>query len=328
MSIPAIDVVRGRVDDTTASELRFVGAQNPDEVVCVLRTGGAIAGFSSVFPAYVELVGNRPFWVYRSRLREDRAERERDLIKATFDALDSQRAGRDLAGEPIGLCLLLSAEARQRLSQEAQWRDPRAVFAGYLRDGRQARIAYFSDQVNELDPGPGGWVPPPGIRVQVFSEQTDISRDDVIALWTGEGALVDPEEAERRADEVIVVAIDAHRQPIGVLTAFLKRSEQLLGDFWHVRAFVVPERRVSHLATLMGVRARDHLAQRFASGEDTRASGIIYEVQYPPLRAFDKGLWLPGELILIGENERGEHVRVDYFAGVRAPDPPRPALQG
>jgi hypothetical protein len=62
------------------------------------------------------------------------------MIDAAFAALDAEFDG--AAGMPIGLCVFLDERERQ-LRPEAEWPDPRTIYAGYLADGRQARIAYF-----------------------------------------------------------------------------------------------------------------------------------------------------------------------------------------
>ena len=36
-------------------------------------------------------------------------------------------------------------------------------------------------------------------------------------------------------------------------------------------------------------------------------------------RHFDDALWLPTDFTSIGENQRGDHVRVHYFPGALAP---------
>jgi hypothetical protein len=100
----------------------------------------AIAGACSVFAADVELVGGRRFWIYRSLLPGDAREHALPMIDATFAALDAEFGG--AAGEPIGLCVFLD-ERERKLRPEAEWPDPRMIYAGYLPDGRQVRIAYF-----------------------------------------------------------------------------------------------------------------------------------------------------------------------------------------
>lgn len=50
---------------------------------------------------------------------------------------------------------------------------------------------------------------------------------------------------------------------------------------------------------------------------------MIFEVENEGLKEYFNGaLWLPLEFTFVGENERGDHVRVRYFPGALAPAPP------
>jgi hypothetical protein len=149
----SIEVVRGQTHGTVAKELmtfwaerRALTAERAEnrlaEVVCVARLDGKLAGACSVFPAEVPLIGGRRFWIYRSLLDEPTIDQGPSLIKATFDVLDGEFDGSP--GSPVGLCVLAD-EAERRRRPEAEWSDPRMIYAGYLADGRQVRIAYFED---------------------------------------------------------------------------------------------------------------------------------------------------------------------------------------
>jgi hypothetical protein len=148
-----IEVVRGRLDPATADGLlEFWAAQGAlsedeahrrlPEVICVLRRDGAIAGVSSAYPANVELIGGRRFWIYRNLLPGSASEEWPEMIRATFEALESEYAG--APGSPIGLCVLIADPAERRRCPEAEWSNPPMLYAGYLQDGRQVRIAYFN----------------------------------------------------------------------------------------------------------------------------------------------------------------------------------------
>ncbi len=149
---PAIEVVRGRLDGVRAAEVLGFWARRGaltdaearrrlPEVVCLMRLDGEPAGVSSVYPADVPLIGGRRFWIYRNLLDDAVAGEGLAMIRATFRALELEFDRRPES--PIGLCALLDADARRRLPHEAEWPDPRMIYAGYLADGRQVRIAYF-----------------------------------------------------------------------------------------------------------------------------------------------------------------------------------------
>jgi hypothetical protein len=150
---PVLDVVRGRLDRTQADELlAFWAARHAlphdeaqrrlPQVVCVLRLDGALVGACSVYAAEVRLIGRRCFWVYRSLLDPGVSDQAVSMIHATFTALDSEFDG--APGSPIGLCVLLAGAEEHRRRPEAVWSDPPLIYAGYLNDGRQVRIAYFT----------------------------------------------------------------------------------------------------------------------------------------------------------------------------------------
>ncbi len=321
--------MRGQLDEDRARALMefwerragFVGdaaRQRLAEVVCLLRQRGDVVGASSVFPSTLEPIGGRRFWIMRSLLEEQAEDQHGALITATFNALDAERPGPD--GAPVGLCVLLDSEQRRR-RPEAEWRDPRLIHAGYTQDGRQVRVAYFNDEVSRMSaPTPGG-NPSPGYEVVRFDRQDRISREEVISAWTGDAGLSRP-EAERRLDELLLLAIDQQGALAGVSTAYLARSEQLHADMWYVRAFTAPAHRNSNVGLLLALASRDRLIERFVEGDDSRGLGIAMEIENESLRRrFPKGLWFETDYLFIGRNARGADVRVHYFPGVHAPEP-------
>ena len=280
-----------------------------------------------MYQSDVALIGGRRFFIYRSLLDEAVAGQEANMVRVTFNALQDEF--RDSPEAPIGLCLLLSPEERRLRSTEAVWPDPRMIYAGYLGDGRQVRLAYFENALIAA-PSPGAQVRPPGesgpavdsgYRIEPFSEQERVTGEDVVAFWTKEGAL-DLREAQRRVAEILLVASDRVGRPVGVSTTVLRRIDQLRADLWYARVFVGAAHRRSHLAIGLALGARDWLARRFASGEDRRAIGIVFEVESEVLkRFFPQAIWPRTEFAFIGETSTGSHVRVFYFPGAPAPQP-------
>lgn len=166
-----------------------------------------------------------------------------------------------------------------------------------------------------------GWPLPGGYRIDLFAEQDAVGADDVINLWTGEGVLSE-EEARRRVGEAVLVATDSEGRAAGVSTMYLQRNEQLRMHLWYVRAFTAQAHRRSTIAVSLAVIGREYMQEQFVSGRDTRAGGLIYEVENEGLKAyFPDALWTPADFLFIGENDRGAHVRVHYFPGALAPEP-------
>lgn len=156
-----VEVVRDHLTATRADELLAFWAQHaalprPEserrlrEVVSVLLEDDVVVGVSSVFTALVPVLGGRRYYVHRCLVPE-RPEAELELAQATFAALDAEF---DPAGAgPIGLCLLLPDVPWVRARPEAMWTEPRLVYAGYTRDGRQVRVDHFAHaRVGEAAP--------------------------------------------------------------------------------------------------------------------------------------------------------------------------------
>ena len=110
----------------------------------MMRLDGSLVGTSSAYPANLALIGGRRFWVYRSLLDAIVAEQAPALIRATFNALAAEFDG--ARGSPVGLCVLAGRDLRRRCP-EAEWTEPRMLYAGYLPEGVQVRIAYFEGAV-------------------------------------------------------------------------------------------------------------------------------------------------------------------------------------
>jgi hypothetical protein len=227
---------------------------------------------------------------------------------------------------PLGLCVPTADPEEMRARPEAEWRDPRLIYAGTGADGRQVRIGYFAGA--KIGPGrteagateAEDYPLEPGHRVELFAEQDAVSRQDVIDLWIAEHAM-EPDEARRRAAEVFVIGT-ADGALAGLCTVFLKPNPQLGLACWHYRTFVTAAHRRGNLAQRMHLATRDRLSRRYASGEDTRGAGLIVEIEVPSLkRHHNDAVLQPSDYTFIGENERGDHVRVHWFPGARTPAP-------
>ena len=164
-------------------------------------------------------------------------------------------------------------------------------------------------------------------RIELFAE-TDLVDEEVIQFWIREGA-VNRAEAEVRVAETQFVAL--HDGAVaGVETAYLQWSPRLNLSLWHHRMFIGRDHRQGGLGMTLGLKAALHAQMMFTTGRDTRGAGSLIEVSNEGLkRNFDGAVWrwnrpdyVP-DYTFIGENERGDHVRVHYFPGALAPQAPQ-----
>jgi hypothetical protein len=332
-SYGTIEIVRGRLSEARADALvRFWAREGVldesaararlGDVVCILvGNDGEIAGVNSVYDAPVEPVAGRRFWIYRNYLkpgaqsaRQAMAHRAMLALQGLFDPT---------VEGPIGICFVIEDRADMERNPGADWLYPASRYAGYLEDGRQVRIRYFDGaRVGPArEPIDFPLTLDHSYRTTPFAEQDGVDPEAVIELWVREGAMPE-EEARRRIDEVVTVATHGDGELVGVATAYVEHNAQLRMDMWYFRAFVAAEHRASRVGWSLALVARDHLQQRFVSAVDTRASGIVYEVENEGLKEhMDFGYWAATDFLFIGENERGDHVRVHYFPGALAPVP-------
>jgi hypothetical protein len=168
-----------------------------------------------------------------------------------------------------------------------------------------------------------------GYRLTLFADQDTVTGEDVVAMWISEVGLPES-EARRRVSELLLVATSRGDELAAVGTAYLQRNDQLRADVWHLRAFVSAAHRMSHLAYVLALASRDHLEQRFVRGQDQRGIGLLFEIEHRALKSQGAGemsrfmtraLWHLTDSFFIGENASGDHVRVHYFPGARAPEP-------
>jgi hypothetical protein len=270
-------------------------------------------------PRAVDLVGGRRFWVSADPLTPEQ-------ISESFARLEGES---DQDGDgPLGICLVIEPDRIAAESPLAVWPETRMLHAGFDADRRAHRIRYFDDAA--IGPAMAGALSTQQMRdlvitledsyrVVPFAEADEVSHDDVIAFWEREGAVVG-QEARRRVHEVQLVGLERDSGIAAVSTAYLQSSDQLGMALWHYRGFVGRAHRQRSIASYFAVQGIGHMEERFTSGEDTRAGGAIFEIENDFLKTFlNKGQWLPSDFTFIGENQRGDHVRVHYFAGAHIP---------
>ena len=161
-----------------------------------------------------------------------------------------------------------------------------------------------------------------GYRIEALAEQSEVTEADILELWRRED-VVPEAEARKRVHEVHLVALHEDDGLVGLSSAYLRRNEQLQLDLWYYRAYVSGAHRRSNVAVNLAVTGRDHLQERYTSGQDVRGQGIAYAVENEGLKHVNQALWLPTGLTFIGVDAKDDHIRVRYFPGALAAEPPR-----
>jgi hypothetical protein len=156
-------------------------------------------------------------------------------------------------------------------------------------------------------------------RIVHIAEAESVGEGDVLALWEREGAMP-AEVARRRVGEVAFVGLEEREGLVAVSSLYLQRSQRLGMDLWHYRAFVARAHRRSMLAEELTVAMTSYLEERFVSGLDRSGAGVLMEIENQMLKTVkNEAIWPQTRLAFIGEDARGNHLRVRYFPGALVP---------
>ena len=169
---------------------------------------------------------------------------------------------------------------------------------------------------------PEDWPLEEGYSIELLASTDRVGDEDVIGFWTREGAM-DRARAEERVGEVLLVAIDDAGEVAGASSVYRLPFPRLGVEMWFQRGFVAERHRASNIGMQFAIAGIEHLEERFEAGIDTSGKGVIQELENEGLkRYFNKGWEPPTDMVFIGVNTRGDHVRVHWFPGARVPARP------
>lgn len=152
---------------------------------------------------------------------------------------------------------------------------------------------------------------------KVWEEKTEDLQKEIINFWVDHGALPQ-EQATERVKQVFCVGRDKTGKIVGVGTVYPQFNQQLENSFYYYRSFVAPAHRSSRLATTLLNITRVHLNEEFVKGDNTRCIGMLLEVENEMLKNYwNQAVWPYTGFVYIGKNNRGDHVRINYFDGAR-----------
>ncbi|ABW67782.1 hypothetical protein [Desulfosudis oleivorans] len=291
--------------------------QRVNHVACVLKNGnGDIRGVCSIVATALPLLGNRNIWVYRQFLPD--TDRSYEAFVALFNGTREiaqnllEKEGAQKA--PTGIFVILPDEAMARRYPQAFWPETALFYAGRTSQGQHCRIAWLDE--------PGGWADvhrelEPGFSMEwVFGKVDEKLAEEIVSFWLAEGAIKE-DRARQRVPEAAKIGRDPNGTLAGVCTLQYRQTPRLNNmPLWHVRAFVSKPHRRSSLAFCLLHTTVDDMQVLYDTGEERRAPGFFMEVENPSLRQLThQGLWAYRRFAYLGDDARGNHLRVQYFKG-------------
>ena len=164
----------------------------------------------------------------------------------------------------------------------------------------------------------------------VWKQVTPALRDELVAFWTANGAVSDPQRASARADEVVCVVRDEQGALCGACSAQVRVLPRLRQPMYYMRMFLAKSARGMGQAIPLHNATRDALAAYNRTLERPEALGVLLEFESRFLSSRFKQAYHPeGDSTFIGYSPRGLQMRVSYFKDAVLPPPaPLPAALG
>lgn len=142
---------------------------------------------------------------------------------------------------------------------------------------------------------------------------------EVRDLWTRAAVLADPDELQRRVQDVVCVARDAAGALVAIATAQPGLVPFLGEELYHFRLFVAPSARARTLPDRMLRLAQQVLAADAASAAPASAAiGLFIVLENPRFaKLIRRAVWRRSGMIYGGRTPSGHERRFWYFPGAR-----------
>jgi hypothetical protein len=159
-----------------------------------------------------------------------------------------------------------------------------------------------------------------------WKQVTPELQDELVDLWTRNGAIADPTVATARARQAVCVARDERGALCGVSTAIVRVLPRLRQPMYYYRQFFTEGLRGRKQAIPFLNQSRDVLQAYNASLPKPESLGILVELENAMLaRHYDRAWVEEAESVFLGYSPRGLQLRATYFQDARllAPVPLR-----
>ncbi len=115
----------------------------------------------------------------------------------------------------------------------------------------------------------------------VYGLVSEELRHEAAAFWLHNGAIGNPDEARRRADELVCVARNRAGEIVGVNTAYVSSLRTAEDRYYFFRMFIRPQDRHLHLCNAMMRAAAGTLRERRHAEPAIR--GVVLVAENPKL---------------------------------------------
>lgn len=147
--------------------------------------------------------------------------------------------------------------------------------------------------------------------VKVWGEDFPRLREKIINLWISEGVLT-KEDADKRVNEVICVALDDNLEVVAICSGSPIYSDQLKDWFLYYRHFTSPKFREKKLSIDMFYAAKEFFNKnRKVNDVELKGLYIVYESQIYN-KHYTKFI-NDHDVVLVGWTPNNNQIRVSFF---------------
>ncbi len=140
-----------------------------------------------------------------------------------------------------------------------------------------------------------------------------VDREQILRLWTERAGLQEI-EANRRVQELVLVARERSGKIIGLATAYKGRLDQIHNWVYFYRCFIDPEFRAPALDTQMLYQTKVKLEEKNKVDTESKCVGIALIVHNEIIkRHWNQAVWQGADMMFIGCTAEGNHIRIGYF---------------
>ena len=114
----------------------------------------------------------------------------------------------------------------------------------------------------------------------VYGHTTADQKRRVVDFWRRHRVLRNSQDAARRVDEVVFIAVDEHDRVVGVNTVYIECEPRNHKQYFFYRMFVQPGNRETRLMAFMTGKAFQHLKQLEMAD---KPAGLVIVAENPKL---------------------------------------------
>ncbi len=137
------------------------------------------------------------------------------------------------------------------------------------------------------------------------------------AFWL-DNHILSNEKLDQRAKEAVIVIFHESGKIAGVSTVFKSYFDQIKNNVYVFRCFIAPAFRVPALDTKLAMLTHESLEKKLNEEVDPRPVGLLMVVQNEEIkRNWSKAIWPDTNMVFIGTNPQGDHLRIRYFNEIK-----------